>query len=286
MGTQIKDRAMFKEKDVPIEEVYNYWNTNTLYSYEISETPGSREFYEQIDTLRRNDIEKFNLHFWQFDQYEGKKVLDIGCGPGWMVRNYASNGADVHAIDIADNAVALTNKMLEVLDLKANVQVANAEELPFEDNTFDFVSSNGVLHHAPRMQQAINEAYRVLKPGHEAVISIYYKNILFHPVIFPVTMAMFRALKPKVPGRDKINYAKDADDFIRMYDGNDTPIGYGLTLKECKQVFSKFEILEHEVHFFPKRFLPIFKNSPEFFHRIFDKYFGTMIYFRLRKNAD
>ena len=72
----------------------------------------------------------------------------------------------------------LLNKMLEIFDLKANVQQGNAEKLPFEDNTFDFISSSGVLHHTPDMQKAVNEAWRVLKPGGEAIISVYYKNIL------------------------------------------------------------------------------------------------------------
>jgi ubiquinone/menaquinone biosynthesis C-methylase UbiE len=275
-----------KHNKPTINEVYNFWNENFLYSFEVEYTPGSKEFFEAIDKLRQEDIEKFSMHLWKFDQQQGKKVLDIGCGPGWLVRHYASSGADIYAIDIAHKAVELTQKMLEIYNLKANVQQANAEEIPFEDNTFDFISSSGVLHHTPDMQKAVNEAYRVLKPGCEATISVYYKNILLQPSIFPLFLRIYRLLKPQVPGREKLKVATDPNDFIRMYDGEQNPVGYGLTINDCKEMFSKFEILGYEIHFFPKRFFPLFKYCPNFLYRLLDKYFGTMIYLKLRKNPD
>jgi ubiquinone/menaquinone biosynthesis C-methylase UbiE len=274
---------MNKMTDNTIDTVYRYWNNNTLYSFEIKEEPGTKEFYDAIDTLRRQDIEKFSIHLWKFDQMQGRKVLDIGCGPGWLVRNYASNGADVYAVDIANKAIELTQKMLDIFNLSAQLQVANAETLPFEDNTFDFVSSSGVLHHTPDMQKAVDEAFRVLKPGCEAVISVYYKNILLNKALFPFVLSMFRLLKPDLPGRTRMFDAKNPDDFIRMYDGEDNPVGYGLTLSECKKMFSNFEIKGYEVHFFPKRFFTQFKSIPDFVHKLLDRHFGTMIYLKLRK---
>lgn len=267
-----------------IEEVYNFWNNNFLYSREITETAGTKEFFDAIDKLRREDIEKFSYHLWQFDKHKNKKVLDIGCGPGWLVRNYAQNGAVVFAVDIANIAVELTKKMLEVYNLSATVQQANAEELPFEDNCFDFISSSGVLHHTPDMQKAVNEAYRVLKPGGEAIISVYYKNVLLNSLTFPLFLSTYRLFKPNVPGRNQMGFAKSVDDFIRMYDGEDNPVGYGLTFSECKKMFAKFELLGHEVHFFPKRFIPALNNSPDFLYKLLDNKFGTLIFLKLRKN--
>lgn len=277
---------MFKKSDATIEDVYNFWNENFLYSFELQEEPGSKEFFDAINRLKKDDIEKFSIESWEFDKHKGEKVLDIGCGPGWLVRNYAENGAEITAVDISNSAVDLTKKMLEIYQLKGNIIKANAEELPFENNTFDFISSSGVLHHTPDMQKAINEAYRVLKPGCRATISIYYKNILLTPTIFPIMLKVFNFLNPMIPGRNKMLNARDIDDFIRMYDGENNPVGYGSSLKDCKQLFSKFEILGTEIHFFPKRFFPLFCNCPDFLYKIFDRYFGTMIYMKLRKNKD
>lgn len=266
-----------------IEEVYNFWNNSYLYSMEIDLEEGSKEFFEHINKLRCNDIEKFSYKLWQFDKHKDEKVLDIGCGPGWLVRKFAEGGAIVYAVDITDKAVELTKKMLKTFNLKADIQVGNAENLPFEDNSFDFVSSSGVLHHTPDMQKSIDEVYRVLKPGSEAIISIYYKNILFNKYFFPLFIKIYKLFKPSVPGRDNMMNAKDADDFIRMYDGVNNPVGYGLTIEECRNMFSKFEIIAYETHFFPKRFIPIFKNIPEFLYALLDRYLGTMIFLKLRK---
>lgn len=271
------------ETTATINDVHNFWNNSFLYSQELTEEPGTKEFYEAINTLKLNDVEKFSYNFWEFDKHQGEKVLDIGCGPGWLVRQFAENNADIYAVDIAEVAVGLTNKMLELYDLKAKVQKGNAESLPFEDNYFDFISSSGVLHHSPNMQKAVDEVFRVLKPGKEARITIYYKNLILNESLFPLFLIIYCLFKPKAPGKEGLKKAKNVNDFIRMYDGDYNPVGYGLTTKECYNVFSKFNIIGHEIHFFPKRFFPLLKHMPEFLYRKCDKYLGTMIYLKLRK---
>lgn len=266
-----------------IQDVHNFWNNNFLYSFELQEDPGTKEFFETINKLKFTDIEKFSHQFWEFDKHSGEKVLDVGCGPGWLVRNFAENNSDTYAVDIADIAVELTGKMLQIYNLKADLYVASAEKLPFEDNIFDYITSSGVIHHTPDIQQAADEIYRVLKPGKTASISIYYKNILLNKTLFPILVNFYRILTPNVPGRAKLFQTNDVDNFIRMYDGDENPVGYGLTYDECLKLFSKFDILGHELHFFPKRFMPLLKNMPDPFYKIFDKYFGTMIYFKLKK---
>ena len=59
-------------------------------------------------------------------------------------------------------------------DIKPDLRVADAERLPFPDNTFDVVYSYGVMHHSPDTAQCLREARRVLKPGGEARIMVYH----------------------------------------------------------------------------------------------------------------
>jgi SAM-dependent methyltransferase len=59
---------------------------------------------------------------------------------------------------------------------------ANAEELPFVNATFDVVYSFGVLHHTPRVDAAVAEVHRVLKPGGRALIMLYHRNSLVNLV--------------------------------------------------------------------------------------------------------
>lgn len=62
--------------------------------------------------------------------------------------------------------------------LKSDVRVADAEQLPFADNTFDLVNSWGVLHHSPDTPQTIREVHRVLRPGGEFRGAIYHRRSL------------------------------------------------------------------------------------------------------------
>ena len=91
----------------------------------------------------------------------GTSVLDIGSGPGHVAGTLAQTGATVTGIDFSA-------KMVEVARLKypqAKFQEADAEQLPFEDASFDAVVSNFVVHHLARPDIVFGEVFRVLKPG-------------------------------------------------------------------------------------------------------------------------
>ncbi|MGD9581057.1 MAG: class I SAM-dependent methyltransferase [Vampirovibrionia bacterium] len=265
------------------QDVYNFWNNNFLYSFEFDIEPGTKEFFEAVDSLKKNDIEKFSYNLWEFEKHQNKKVLDIGCGPGWLVVNFAKNNADIYAVDITDTAVDITSKTLQLLGLSANLHVANAEQLPFEDNYFDFITSSGVLHHTPDTQKAVDEVYRVLKPGGRAIISLYYRNFLLTPAFFPLMLKVYNFFSPRVPDRNKMMVADSPEEFVRMYDGEQNPVGSMYDRKETIKLFNKFEIKGIEIHFFPKRFFNAFKNIDGFLYKILDKYFGTMIFVQLYK---
>ena len=65
---------------------------------------------------------------------------------------------------------------MRVLGLTAPVVHTDAERLPFASNAFDLVYSWGMLHHTPRMTDAVAEAYRVLKPGGEIRVMLYHRR--------------------------------------------------------------------------------------------------------------
>ena len=114
-----------------IDDVRRYWETNPLYSYEVDQ-PGTLEFFSKFDEIKRNDVERFALPFWDFNRFRGKSVLDVGCGPGWLTVQYARAGAKTSAIDLTKTAVELTRKHLQHHGLAADVQQGSAEDIPFE----------------------------------------------------------------------------------------------------------------------------------------------------------
>src|SRR5690349_19832807 len=106
------------QKTPSVSDVKSYWQSHPLYSYELSEA-GSNQFFEELDAIKRNDVEKFALSFWEFDRFKGLSVLDVGCGPGWFAVQYAQGGADVIAVDLTPAAVALATKYLRFRNLHA-----------------------------------------------------------------------------------------------------------------------------------------------------------------------
>lgn len=269
-----------------LQEVKKYWQDRPLHSYELS-YEGEDEFFEKLDHIKRTDIEKFALGFWNFNGLRGKKILDVGCGPGWFTIQYVLGGAEVCALDLTFKAAETTKKYLSYKKMTGNVLQGNAEELPFGDNSFDFVFSAGVLHHTPRIQSAFCECLRVLKPGGKAKIALYHKGILHHPLAFGFVRVLMRSLNLKHPGADLSKNAKDVDDFIRQYDGMENPIGIGKTTAEWSKKLKEagFIVGCSELHYFPKRFLPFHKWVPNFVHFALDRCFGTLVYFDLMKSA-
>jgi SAM-dependent methyltransferase len=267
-----------------LEAVKQYWETHPLFSLEISlEDPAG--FFATVDRIKREDVEAFALPYWGFDAYRGQRVLDVGCGPGWVTVNYAAHGAVVDAIDLTARAVALTRLFLDQKGLTAAVQQANAESLPFESDSFDLVVSCGVLHHTPNTTQAFRECVRVLKPGGLAKITLYRKGILHHPLVFPLTKLAMKMAGVGRPGADLAGAPRDADAFIRQYDGADNPIGIGRSDREWASLLevAGFSVRRIERHFFPKRFVPHSAWMPRFVHAVLDRWFGTMVYFDLLK---
>ena len=89
----------------------------------------------------------------------GERILDLGCGDGKLTRRIAETGAAVTGVDASPQMVAAART------LGINAQVSNAESLPFNEQTFDAVFSNAVLHWVRDHDAMLGDVQRVLKPG-------------------------------------------------------------------------------------------------------------------------
>lgn len=102
------------------------------------------------------------------DNGSGKNVLEYGCGPGSSAFLIAKTGAQVQGIDISETAIDRARVVEEDRKLGVTFQVMNAEELAFEEETFDMICGSGILHHL-QLDKAYAEISRTLKPGGSAV---------------------------------------------------------------------------------------------------------------------
>jgi len=95
------------------------------------------------------------------------RSLEIGAGTGYFSLHLLMSGVVGRATctDISPGMVTALEQNAERLDLEVEALVADAEQLPFEDDSFDLVVGHAVLHHLPDLTQAFAELFRVLKPG-------------------------------------------------------------------------------------------------------------------------
>ena len=180
----------------------NWWEKNPM-TYNFSEqniTSGTKGFSKHPDTFskitkdyfREIDNEFFTMaseyadtkdsetpfsNIIDFDLIKGKKILEIGCGMGSHSLILSKFASELISIDLTDISVKMTNKRFELFNVKnAKAMQADAESLPFDDGTFDFVWSWGVIHHSSNTNLIAHEIHRVLKEGGNSTIMIYNKN--------------------------------------------------------------------------------------------------------------
>lgn len=124
---------------------------------------------------KRYELEPFILEFATWADYKGKRVLEVGVGLGADHEQFARAGAIMTGIDFTRRAVEHTRTRFKTLRLTSGLAVADAENLPFENDSFDLVYSWGVIHHSPGTRSAAKEILRVLNPGGEFKVMIYNK---------------------------------------------------------------------------------------------------------------
>jgi len=108
--------------------------------------------------------------------YQGKSVLDVGCGTGEYTSWYASRGARVTGIDLSRTSLERAKAYALSYGL-SNVafERMSALDLRFPDNSFDLTYSMGVLHHTTNPFQGFCEMVRVTRPGGIVIVSVYNK---------------------------------------------------------------------------------------------------------------
>jgi ubiquinone/menaquinone biosynthesis C-methylase UbiE len=158
-----------------VKNVQEFWNTEACGTHNVPLKQGTVEFFEKYREFRY--LTEWHIPLLvPFNEANGKRVLEIGCGAGADGVMFAKYGAEYTGVDLTETAVDTTRRHFGVLGLRGTFQVENAERLSFSEGSFDFVYSHGVLHHTPHPNVAFREVYRVLKPGGKAVLMLYHKH--------------------------------------------------------------------------------------------------------------
>lgn len=152
-----------------------FWNRDPCGSAHSNALEGSPEFFAEVEA-RRTQLEPFIGDYARFSDWRDRDVLEIGVGLGTDFIRHARAGARVTGVDLTPRAVELTRKRIGLEGFTGDLRVADAENLPFTDGSFDRVYSWGVLHHTPDTERAVQEAIRVLRPGGQLCVMLYGRH--------------------------------------------------------------------------------------------------------------
>lgn len=193
------------------------------------------------DDLRDDDFFKYRSRLRKIlpeSLYRRKECLDAGCGQG-AVSSIISEKADkLCSVDIGRKAVKITGKRISHPE-KVVLMRASLLKLPFPDSSFDFVVSNGVVHHTDDPAKALSELKRVLKPEGTLMLGLYGKTGLLRHAIEMTSMLLkwvpYRIVK-------KVLLMLGFSPLMRYYilDYIYVPIRKRFSIKEIKSMMEEF----------------------------------------------
>lgn len=125
--------------------------------------------------------ERFEKNGIDLSILKGKKAIDIGCGSGRFTFALKELGCkSVVGVDYGVEGLAVANKILEKECVEGvSFKQCSVLDLPFEDDSFEFVWCNGVLHHTENMEQGLSEMIRVAKPTSNIWLYLYGDGGIF-----------------------------------------------------------------------------------------------------------
>jgi SAM-dependent methyltransferase len=139
---------------------------------------GTRAYFDEVEA-RKYFVEPHIPVFAEFDRWKGKRVLEIGCGIGTDTISFARAGAQVTAVDLSDESLAVARERAVVYGLENRITFhqADAEHLsetvPVE--AYDLVYSFGVIHHTPCPENAIREMRKYMGPESILKMMMYHR---------------------------------------------------------------------------------------------------------------
>lgn len=207
--------------------VRDYWDRRSTRIRVPDKEWGSKEFFEAIKRQHDRAYEYAN-RLLGCRKLADKTLLEVGCGIGLDTVQFVRCGARVHAIDLSPGCVELARRHLAHRQLRATVEVGDAQKLPFGAGVFDIVVARGILSFTPQPRRVIDEIVRVLRPA-GVIQGLLHNRLSWYPLL------------ARVSGSNLLDKAEDPPVF-RLY-----------SIREVRDLFRNFERVELFLDKFPTK---------------------------------
>ncbi len=149
------------------EATCKFWNENPC---------GTAASWHQSQELRFRVTDPYLLPYLDGPLFDGKRVLEVGCGQGLDGAKIVQRCRSYVGIDLSEASIEIACREVDAVKpstVSTKFRVADAETLPFDTESFDAAYSIGVLHHTPNFDRAVAEIHRVLVPGGDCLLMLY-----------------------------------------------------------------------------------------------------------------
>lgn len=247
-----------------ITDVKNFWDSRPCNVKHSSKTIGSKEYFDEVEK-KKFFVEPHIKSFSEFNLWNGKKVLEIGCGLATAGINFARYGADYTGVELSKETLELAKKRFEVYGVQGNFCEGNAENLSnfLPDEKYHLVYSWGVIHHTPHPEKVIQEVKKYLHKNGEFRVMLYASNSWKNYMIGAGLD------QPEAQYGCPIAYTYTEDEIIELL-GND----FIVTNMERDHIFP-YQIEPYKKGEYVKQ--PWFENMPEEMFKILEKKLGWHI---------
>ena len=140
-----------------LETIRSYWNTRA--------DGYSKSVMEEMEDAQKEGTYWKTLLDTYLPKEDNPKVLDLGCGPGFFTMLLGQKGCQMTAFDYSDGMLAQAKQNAASVGVTAEFVQGDAQDLPFEDETFDMIVTRNLTWNLEQPEKAYKEWLRVLKPG-------------------------------------------------------------------------------------------------------------------------
>jgi ubiquinone/menaquinone biosynthesis C-methylase UbiE len=136
------------------------------------------DYFEEKKGATAHDERRVREYIISKVPKEINSILDVGCGNGWVAKEFLPKGKQVYSLDISATNPAKAKKLYP--DKNHFGITADSFQLPFSDNSFDCVIASEIIEHVVDPPEFIKELFRVVKNGGRLIITTPYKEKLIY----------------------------------------------------------------------------------------------------------